>query len=54
MLFFFCLEPNCTIAWIRIDEFIVNGPDGRVSTWKVLHEENTDEKLVECRIFILI
>lgn len=37
------LEPNCTIAWVSPDKFIVNGPDGKISTWKAQCGENSDK-----------
>lgn len=29
------LETNCFVVWIKSDEFIVNGPDGKLSLWKL-------------------
>ncbi|XP_031640462.1 protein rigor mortis [Contarinia nasturtii] len=37
-------KPNCTIAWISPNAFVVNGPDGKISSWKTTDESN-DKKL---------
>lgn len=41
--FLFLVESNCTIVWIRSNEFVVNGPDGRISVWKSQYEGNIEK-----------
>lgn len=39
-IFYWISEPNCAVAWYKPSELIVNSPNGDISKWSILSDDD--------------